>query len=75
MYRHLLMVSAGPTDYNRAHATAYLQLQDAVGVGANSRDATDTVFAIDSAKEETLARQIFDANRARARWMTSVGHQ
>ena len=57
--------SAERTDCDRAGATAYLWLLNAVAAGADWRDATDTVFVIDSDTEKTLVRQIFAAKLAR----------
>ena len=75
MPHHHVIESAELTDYDRARATGYLRLLDVVGVRAHWRDATDPIFGIfgiDSGIEETLTRQIFDANLARACCMISV---
>ncbi len=78
MPHHLVIESAELTDYDRARATGYLRLLDVVGAGAHWRDATDPIFGIfgifgiDSGIEETLTRQIFDANLAHACCMASV---
>ena len=67
--------SAVLTDYDRASFAAYVSLLDAVAAGADWRKVTATLFGVDAAVDEVAAKQVFDANLARARWMTTVGYR
>ena len=67
--------SAVLTDYVRASFAAYDSLLDAVAAGVDWRKVTATLFGVDAAVDEQAAKQVFDANLARARWMTTVGYR
>ena len=63
------------TDYDRANFTTYIRLLDTVAAGVNWRNATATLFGVDAAVDEHAAKQVYDANLGRARWMTRVGYR
>ena len=63
------------TAYDRANFATYTSLLDAVAAGVEWRKATAVLYGIDAAVDEQAARQVFDANLARARWMTTVGYR
>ena len=67
--------SAELTDYDRANFTTYISLLDAVTARVDWRNATATLFGVDAAVDEHAAKQVYDANLARARWMTIVGYR
>ena len=67
--------SAVLTDYDRANFTTYISLVDAVAAAMDWRQATATLFGVDAAVDQHGAKQVFDANLARARWMTTVGYR
>ena len=67
--------SAELTDYDRANFTTYVSLLDSVAAGADWRKATATLFGVDATVDERAAKQVYDANLARARWMTRVGYR
>ena len=67
--------SAVVTAYDRAHFAIYASLLDAVAAGVDWRQVTATLFGVDAAVDEQAAKQVFDANLARARWMTTDGYR
>ena len=67
--------SAVLTDYDRTNFTSYISLLDAVAAGVDWRQATASLFGVDAAVDEHAAKQVFDANLARARWMTTAGYR
>ncbi len=67
--------SAVLTDYDRANFTAYIGLLDAVAAGVDWRRVTASLFGVDAAVDEHAAKQVYDANLTRARWMTTVGYR
>ena len=67
--------SAALTDYDRANFTTYISLLDAVAAGVDWHQVTATLFSVDAALDERAAKQVFDANLARARWMTTHGYR
>ena len=75
MAHPLPIESAELTNYDRANVVAYIKLLDAVAEGVDWRAATTSIFGVDAGTDESLARQVFDANLARARWMTRVGYR
>ncbi len=63
------------TAYDRAHFATYASLLDAVAAGVDWRQVTATLFGVDAAMDEPAAKLVFDANLARARWMTTDGYR
>ena len=61
--------------YRRVNLSTYASLLDAVAAGVDWRLVTATLFGVDAAVDEQAAKQVFDANLARARWMTTVGYR
>ena len=46
-----------------------------MAAGVEWRQVTATLFGVDAAVDEQAAKQVFDANLSRARWMTTVGYR
>ncbi len=67
--------SAVVTSYDRANFATYASLLDAVAAGVDWRKVTTTLFGVDAAVDEQTAKQVYDANLARARWMTTDGYR
>ena len=67
--------SAVLTHHDRTNFTTYISLLDAVATGVDWRQVTATLFGVDAAIDEQAAKQVFDANLARAQWMTTVGYR
>jgi hypothetical protein len=63
------------TDYDRANVATYLQVLDADTLRVDWSITARTVLALDIDKDSALARRIYDAHLARARWMTTTGYK
>ena len=63
------------TDYDRANAAVYLRLLDASVAGVDWRKAAGTILGLDASVDDATARHIYDANLARAQWMTEHGYK
>jgi hypothetical protein len=68
-------LSQGLTDYDRAHLVLYLRLLDAAREGADWREVSQVLFALDPGQEPERCRQVHEAHLARAQWMTDHGYR
>ena len=63
------------TDYDRAHLATYLKLLDADTMNVDWKVTARTVLALDPEKNSEVARRVYEAHLARARWMTVTGYR
>lgn len=63
------------TTYDEEHFVTYLRLLDAAAEGADWREVSQLVFAVDPAEDADRAQAIHEAHLARARWMARSGYR
>jgi hypothetical protein len=63
------------TSYDEAHFAIYLRLLDAETAGVPWETAARLVLNLDVEKEPDRARHIWEANLARAEWITQHGYR
>jgi hypothetical protein len=63
------------TPYDHQHAVMYLRLLDADAEGADWREIARILLRIDPEREPARARQAYESNLSRAKWMASRGYR
>ena len=63
------------TDYDREHFATYLRLLDAIATNVDWRVCAQQILGLDVDVDASTARALFDANLARAVWMTKSGYK
>ena len=63
------------TAYDREHFATYLRLLDAIATNVDWRVCAQQILGLDVDVDASAARSLFDANLARAVWMTKSGYK
>jgi hypothetical protein len=63
------------TAYDRTHLPAYLKLLDADAMNVDWKLTARSVLSLDPDADIEMARRVYDAHLARARWMTQAGYR
>lgn len=63
------------TGYDREHFAIYLRLLDAIATNVDWRVCAQQILGLDVDADASAARALFDANLARAIWMTKSGYK
>jgi len=63
------------TAYDRAHLPTYLKLLDADAMNVDWKLTARSVLSLNPDADIEMARRVYDAHLARARWMTRAGYR